>query len=122
VKNIYLKIITFLYNNYCGIRTVKLFGKKYTAVKASKILFPFFLLWGITKLFQAELHISPLDILFFILLAIQYIASFTMIVANEYKRLTKFNCYEIWRPNIPDNGCTTQCKECAERDKKENIK
>lgn len=29
----------------------------------------------------------------------------------------KFNCYEIWRPNIPDGGCETQCKECAARDK-----
>jgi hypothetical protein len=27
----------------------------------------------------------------------------------------KFECYEIWRPNIPDNGCTKQCKECAEK-------
>ena len=24
----------------------------------------------------------------------------------------KFKCYEIHRPNIPDNGCTEQCKEC----------
>ena len=27
----------------------------------------------------------------------------------------KFECYEIWRPNIPDNGCTKQCKECADK-------
>jgi len=24
----------------------------------------------------------------------------------------KFDCYEIWRPNIPDNGCREQCKAC----------
>lgn len=27
----------------------------------------------------------------------------------------KFDCYEIWRPNIPAHGCTTQCKECADK-------
>ncbi len=27
----------------------------------------------------------------------------------------KFECYEIWRPNIPDNGCNKQCKECKEK-------
>ncbi len=25
----------------------------------------------------------------------------------------KFDCYEIWRPNIPADGCKEQCKECA---------
>lgn len=88
MKKIYLKIITFLFNNYCGIYSFKLFGKYWTAVKASRIMFPFMLLWGITKLFQVELHISPLDIFFIVLFIIQYIAGFTMIVANEYKRLT----------------------------------
>lgn len=23
-----------------------------------------------------------------------------------------FNCFEIHRPNIPDDGCKTQCREC----------
>lgn len=32
-------------------------------------------------------------------------------------RNKQFNCYEIHRPNIPNDGCKTQCKECAERDK-----
>lgn len=27
----------------------------------------------------------------------------------------KFECYEYWRPNIPDNGCNKQCKECKEK-------
>lgn len=26
-----------------------------------------------------------------------------------------FDCYEIHRPNIPANGCKTQCEECAAR-------
>ncbi len=30
-------------------------------------------------------------------------------------RKKKWECYEIWRPNIPDNGCTKQCKECKEK-------
>jgi hypothetical protein len=88
MKKIYFKIITFLFNNYCGTYNIKLFGKQYSATKASRIMFPFMVLWGITKLFQIELHISPLDIFFIILFIIQYIAGFTMIVANEYKRLT----------------------------------
>ncbi len=24
----------------------------------------------------------------------------------------QWECYEIWRPNIPANGCSKQCKEC----------
>lgn len=31
------------------------------------------------------------------------------------KKSNDFDCYEIWRPNIPDYGCTKQCKECAEK-------
>jgi len=89
MKKLYKIFITFLYNNFCGIRTVKLFGKTYTATKASKIIYPFCVLWGVTKLFQAELYFSALDGVFSFLLIIQYIASFTMIVANEYNRLNK---------------------------------
>jgi len=37
-------------------------------------------------------------------------------------RSEQFNCYEIWRPNIPADGCKTQCKECAERDKQLNCR
>ena len=29
-------------------------------------------------------------------------------------KVEKINCYEIHRPNIPQFGCTTQCKECEE--------
>ncbi len=50
MKKIYLKIITFLFNNYCGIYSFKLFGKYWTAVKASRIMFPFMLLWGYNKI------------------------------------------------------------------------
>jgi hypothetical protein len=45
-------------------------------------------IWGITKLFQVELHISSLDMFFIVLFIIQYIAGFTIIISNEYKRLT----------------------------------
>ena len=31
------------------------------------------------------------------------------------KRSEPFSCYEIWRPNIPDDGCKAQCKECKEK-------
>lgn len=87
MKKIYLKIITFLFENYVGVYSFKLFGKYWTAVRASRIMFPFMVIWGITKLFQVELHISPLDMLFIVLFIIQYIAGFTMIIAREYKRL-----------------------------------
>lgn len=32
-----------------------------------------------------------------------------------------FTCYEIHRPNIPDGGCSVQCKECADKEEKETI-
>ena len=41
------------------------------------------------------------------------------IVINLERSKKKFICYEIWRPNIPDNGCVEQCKECKERQLKE---
>ena len=85
----YNKVIKFLYLNFTGTRTVKLFGKTWTTTKASKIMFPFMILWGITKLFQTELHFSILDGIFSVLLIIQYLAAFTMIVYNEYNRLNK---------------------------------
>ena len=87
MKNIYSIIIKFLFNNYCGTYQATIFGKKYSAVKASRILFPFMILWGITKLFQVELHISTLDVIFILLFLVQYLAGFTNVVRNEYKRL-----------------------------------
>jgi hypothetical protein len=30
-----------------------------------------------------------------------------------------FTCYEIHRPNIPDNGCTKQCDECKAKQEKQ---
>lgn len=38
-------------------------------------------------------------------------------VKPEQTEEPKVTCFEIWRPNIPDNGCKTQCKECAEQEK-----
>ena len=89
MKKLYIRFITFLFKNYVGSYSLNMFGKKYTATKASRIMFPFFVLWGITKLFQVELHISTLDVVFIILFIIQYLASFTTLVLNEYKRLNK---------------------------------
>jgi len=89
MKEIYKKIITFLYNNYVGVYSFKLFGKYWTAVRASRIMFPFMVIWGITKLFQVELHISPLDMVFIVLFIVQYLAGFTNVVRNEYMRLYK---------------------------------
>lgn len=89
MKNLYIKFITFLYNNYVGVYSVKLFGRYWTAVKASRIMFPFMVLWGVTKLFQVETHFTPLDIIFVILFIVQYLAGFTNVVRNEYNKLTK---------------------------------
>jgi hypothetical protein len=35
----------------------------------------------------------------------------------------KIECYEIHRANMPQNGCTVQCKECAEvqQNKMQNV-
>lgn len=85
----YKKIITFLFNNYCGIYSFKFLGKYWTAVKASRIMFPFMVIWGITKIYQPELHISTLDMVFIVLFIIQYLAGFTNVIRNEYMRLTK---------------------------------
>lgn len=87
--NLYIKAIKFLYSNYVGVTTVKFFGKSWNLVKASRIFFPFMLLWGITKLFQVELHFSILDAIFSVLAIIQYLASFTNVIVNEYNRLNK---------------------------------
>lgn len=89
MKEFYKKIITFLYHNYVGVYSFKLFGKYWTAVRASRIMFPFMVIWGITKLFQVELHISPLDMAFIVLFIVQYLAGFTNVVRNEYKRIYK---------------------------------
>lgn len=51
--------------------------------------------------------------------SIQYLIPDSVIeYIKENKLFTKFPCYEIWRPNIPDNGCATQCKECSEEENK----
>lgn len=80
-------IIRFLYDNYVGVYSFRFLGKYWTAVKASRIMFPFMVIWGITKLFQVELHISYLDVVFIILFIIQYIAGFTNIVRNLYNKM-----------------------------------
>lgn len=40
----------------------------------------------------------------------------TSLIRGFFKRKgkKKFKCYEVWRPNIPDDGCKEQCKKCAE--------
>ena len=38
------------------------------------------------------------------------------LVLNFEKSKKKFICYEIHRPNIPADGCKTQCKECEAKE------
>jgi hypothetical protein len=38
-----------------------------------------------------------------------------LFLSSVSKRSEPFSCYEIWRPNIPYDGCKTQCKECKEK-------
>jgi hypothetical protein len=54
MKTVYKSIIGFLYRNYCGTRQVKIFGRMYTATKASRIFYPFMVVWGLTHTFQVE--------------------------------------------------------------------
>tara|TARA_R110000822_G_scaffold211014_3_gene346688 strand:- start:1306 stop:1500 length:195 start_codon:yes stop_codon:yes gene_type:complete len=37
-------------------------------------------------------------------------------LTGHYNR-TDWTCFEIWRPNILDNGCKEQCKECRQEEK-----
>lgn len=41
---------------------------------------------------------------------------------SEELKGEQFDCYEIWRPNIPNDGCKTQCKECEEKQNHSKIK
>jgi len=89
MKTLYESVVKFLYKNFTGVREVKLFGETYYTPKASKIIFPFFVMWGITKLFQSELYFSWLDLVFILLFIPQYIAGFTNIVVKEYNKINK---------------------------------
>lgn len=42
------------------------------------------------------------------------------ILLQTKKPKKRLKCYEIWRPNIPVNGCSIQCKECREKEEEEN--
>jgi len=102
------KIIKWLYDNYVGysyfsirlpkIRRTKPFLMCTTyygsMLKASRIIFPFFISWGIFKLYQSmkfgEVSFCWwFDIPFLIMLAIQYIASFTSIIKDAYEKNNK---------------------------------
>lgn len=87
MRTIYKSIIGFLYRNYCGTRQVKIFGKMYTATKASRIFYPFMVVWGLTHTFQVESHLHWGDAIFIPLAIVQYIAGFTNVAVNEYNRL-----------------------------------
>lgn len=83
------KIIDFLYNNFYGVYSFKIGKKCFTAVKASRIMFPMFLIWGIIKLVQTENDFGWIDIIVLCLLIIQYIAGFTNIIVNIYNKQHK---------------------------------
>jgi len=62
-----------------------------------------------------------MDIINLIFLVLNIIAALIMLVYVPYKiyfpqdkKEDKFICYEIWRPNIPDDGCKRQCNTCKE--------
>jgi hypothetical protein len=66
-----------------------------------------------------------MDIISLILLILNIIAALVMLVLVPYKmyfpqseKKDKFACYEIWRPNIPDDGCKKQCQACKEQEQK----
>ncbi len=89
----YKQLITFLYNNFTGVRVTKI-GKYYASrPMASRYLFPSFVFWGIAKVIQestqGNVSFAWWDILFIVLVMPQIIASFTMLVVNEYNKLNK---------------------------------
>jgi len=85
------------------------------------------LYWGYTLGVTDVKYIAPL----FIVLPI----FFTWVVLNEKRRMrqdkekldawikkntfyggNKFKCYEVWRPNIPFDGCKSQCNACRDKE------
>lgn len=98
-------VIKWLYDNYVGLRSskitvpatektwpfVKFVKVNVVRVKAARIMFPFFVLWGAYKVWQStavgELYWSWLvDFPMLLLLAVQYIAGFTNIVKHAYEK------------------------------------
>jgi len=78
-----------MFNNYCGLYYIKIFNKVYHAVRASRILTPYFLLYGILTIFLEgqNSNLSILDVLFILFLIPQLIASFTPLVLKQYMKL-----------------------------------
>lgn len=62
-----------------------------------------------------------MDIINSVFIILELIAMAIMLVYVPYKlyfsqKEEKFTCYEIWRPNIPDDGCKKQCNACKEEE------
>lgn len=64
-----------------------------------------------------------MDIINLIFLVLNIIAMIIVLIYVPYrvyfpqsKKEGKFTCYEIWRPNIPDDGCKKQCNACKEEE------
>ena len=53
---------------------------------------------------------------------INYLKSIRIKIYRVPPPTPQIECYEIWRPNIPDNGCSVQCKECAAKEQQLNFK
>ena len=43
-------------------------------------------------------------------------------IHNFIYKPKRFMCYEIWRPNIPADGCKEQCEECKQKENQQPIK
>lgn len=67
---------------------------------------------------------NGIDIINLIFLVLNIIAMIIVLIYVPYKvyfpqskKEDEWKCYEIWRPNIPDDGCKKQCQACKEQQK-----
>ena len=85
---IYKPVIKFLFNNYCGLYYVVIFNKVYKAFRASRILMPYLIMYGVLSIIIEDgvNTFSLVDLIFMILLVPQIIMSFTTLLVREYMK------------------------------------
>ena len=93
----YKLVIKFLFNNYCGLYYVVIFNKVYNAVRASRILTLYLIIYGIfTIIFEGENNpFSLVDLIFTVLLIPQFFMIFTSLLSREYMRIFSLTAEDL---------------------------
>ena len=105
----------FIINNFAGIYVGHIFGKRFTALKATRIIYPYILVWGICKTFQQlQWGITFFvwwDILFTIPLLFMIWFSFS------WFGLSYFELYPLKYEEMDETNSTEQQRESALEEK-----